>query len=220
MLEIAMAGDDRYIGSWPVQAEILGTHLWIHVHLARVRHRFVCVGLDVRTFYDDNNRPFYDDAHPRQDRRREPRPPENMTPIDGKWVEVSSGLIRALRTSEVIGSVQDLQRMLLRQMLADAVEAGHVDPGAVTEEEFVPEASNRRGRKRVLSDETLREVVAPAYLTGGRKPVVAVQEALVGAGEYGGIVTIDHARKAVSAARRRGFIPPAQQGGKSQERRS
>lgn len=70
------------------------------------------------------------------------------------------------------------------------------------------------GPKPGITPEMLAGVVAPAYLAGGRKPVVAVQEALKSAGFSSGLVTIDQARKAVVRARQAGLIPPAAKKGK------
>jgi len=47
--------------------------------------------------------------------------------------------------------------------------------------------------------------VAPAYRVGGRKPALAVQEAL--AVHFGELVTPDMARKAVRKAREAGHLP-------------
>ena len=70
----------------------------------------------------------------------------------------------------------------------------------------------RRGPQRLLSLDDLATVVAPAYLTGGRKPVVAVRDAL--AERKRGSVTMDQARKAVVRAREAGIVPPAHGRGK------
>lgn len=76
-----------------------------------------------------------------------------------------------------------------------------------------------RGRKTIFTDQLLAEVVNPAYLGGGRKPVQAVRVALQRAGLPGsgldGEVTPDQARKAVARARKAGVIPPAQKRGKA-----
>jgi hypothetical protein len=74
-------------------------------------------------------------------------------------------------------------------------------------------AGARRGPKRLLTEDVLRTVVAPAYITGGRRPVMAVRKALEAA-RFGGSgpkgeVTIDQARKAVVQARAAGVIPAA-----------
>jgi hypothetical protein len=70
----------------------------------------------------------------------------------------------------------------------------------------------RRGPQRLLSLDDLATVVAPAYLTGGRKPVVAVRDAL--SKHRGEPVTMDQARKAVVRAREAGLLPPAKGQGK------
>jgi hypothetical protein len=65
----------------------------------------------------------------------------------------------------------------------------------------------RRGPERALSVEALTTVVKPAYEKGGRKPVVAVRDAL--SKQRGEPVTMDQARKAVVRAREIGVLPPA-----------
>jgi hypothetical protein len=70
----------------------------------------------------------------------------------------------------------------------------------------------RRGPRRLLSVDDLATVVAPAYLTGGRRPVVAVRDAL--SKHRGEPVTMDQARKAVVRARAAGALPPAHGRGK------
>lgn len=74
-------------------------------------------------------------------------------------------------------------------------------------------ARSRPGPRPTLTPELLAEVVAPAFLSGGRKPVEAVRVALEVNGYPGsgpsGDVTIDQARKAVTKARALDLIPPA-----------
>lgn len=69
----------------------------------------------------------------------------------------------------------------------------------------------RPGPRPILTPELLAEVVVPAFKSGGRKSVVAVQKALEEAGYPGagpdGDVTIDQARKAVQKARRLELLP-------------
>jgi len=94
--------------------------------------------------------------------------------------------------------------------------AWNADHRAVAEIEGPVET---RGRKAIFTDKVLTEVVRPAYLTGGRKPVQAVKLALQRAGLPSsgpdGQVTLDQARKAVAKARKAGIIPPAQKRGKA-----
>jgi hypothetical protein len=71
----------------------------------------------------------------------------------------------------------------------------------------------RRGPQRLLSLDDLTTVVAPAYLGAGKKPVVAVRDAL--SKHRGEPVTMDQARKAVVRARAAGVLPPAPGRGKS-----
>ncbi len=71
----------------------------------------------------------------------------------------------------------------------------------------------RPGPKSILTDDLLREIVVPAYLTGGRKGLQSVQRALQAAGYPGSgpnfDVTNDQARAAVRKARALKIIPPA-----------
>jgi hypothetical protein len=70
----------------------------------------------------------------------------------------------------------------------------------------------RRGPQRVLSPDELATVVAPAYLAAGRKPVVAVRDALTKYKRQ--TISMDQARKAVVRAREAGVLPPAHGQGK------
>lgn len=63
-----------------------------------------------------------------------------------------------------------------------------------------------------IGQDALQRVVAATYRTTPKRPVQAVRAALEESGLLGARVTIDPARKAVAAARARGFIPPAKQG--------
>lgn len=79
-------------------------------------------------------------------------------------------------------------------------------------------AGGKRGRPKLLTPELASSVIAPAYLTGGSKPVQAVRDALEQVGHPGASpdgVTIDQARKAVTYARRIGALPKASGRGKA-----
>jgi hypothetical protein len=72
--------------------------------------------------------------------------------------------------------------------------------------------ASTRGAKPVHDPEVLRDVVAPAHLGGGRKPVVAVRLALQESGALPGVgpngeVTHGQAKRAVELAKRAGYIP-------------
>lgn len=183
---------DFYVGPVQVRTQAGGQPLSVDVHLAQVRGRMVCVGLDVRSFEAGE---------------------EGSTgqPLDGDWRPITSPVMRALPTATVIeqalGQVRDEFGFVF----------GHLDRDkypellAQVEGYFTPPA-RRRGPKPVIDDELLRDVVAPAYRMGGRRPVQAVKTALEAAGVHKGRVSIDQARKAVVAARSRGFIPPYDRG--------
>lgn len=71
----------------------------------------------------------------------------------------------------------------------------------------------RPGPKSILTADLLREIVVPAYLSGGRKGLQSVQRALQAVGYPGSgpnfDVTNDQARAAVRKARALKIIPPA-----------
>ena len=74
------------------------------------------------------------------------------------------------------------------------------------------------GRPRKLSPDLANKIIAPAYLAGGRRGVLAVRKALEKSGHAGsgpdGEVTPDQARKAVAYARKIGALPKASGKGK------
>lgn len=188
-----------YVGRFPLEVEVAGRQVQVSAHLAMVRGRMTCVGIDVRSF----------EAPPAIEDNR-----DDFRPLGDEWVEINSPVVRAVRVAEVIEQAFDRSRGLFRQALDGLTIADDV----ITDV-FEPTPSKRRGPKPALSDDVLRTVVAPAYLMAVKKPVVAVRAALdrsgllPGAGPDGR-VTPDQARKAVVTARARGFIPPAKRPGK------
>lgn len=179
-----------------VDVEVNGHQLKATVHFALVEARLTCVGFDVRSFT---------------------RGPEGVIgPVGGAWTEITSPLLRGIRSAAVIaeaavserGRIHELYEQLQREypdLLAPEFVREGIEPVIYGEDE-----KPRRGPKPLLDDAALRDVVAPAYLMAARKPVQAVREALAAAiPAYKGEVSSDIGRKAVSAARARGFIPPA-----------
>lgn len=198
--------EGRYLAPVQVQADAGGQPVTVHVHLADVGGRVVCVGLDVRTT---------------------------------GWQPLTSSTVRGLRTAAIIEDALRQGRQILDVLLEGMPDQHTVSPEVVSAafaaasvievsgpsslETFRPELAAevselftpapedrpRRGPKPALDDDALRRVVAPAYRTGGSKPVRAVLAALEASGHLHPPITIDQARKAVMSARARGFIPPA-----------
>jgi hypothetical protein len=198
--------EDQYFACLPTTVEIGGAKFRVGVHLAMVRERLTCVGLDVRSFEE---LPSTSGARTRR-------------PLNPEWVEVTSPVMRALRTSEVIEAAKVPLRGHIDRTLDGISKLSGPFP-KMTATQLIrgalegPEPKRKRGPRPLLSDGTLREVVAATYRIGGRRPVVAVREALETSGALKPPVTIDQARKAVAAARAKGFIPPADRGRPRQE---
>jgi hypothetical protein len=182
---------------------LLGAPYRVQVHFGKVRGRLACVGLDIRGFTSDDTT-------------------RNIRPLDG-WDELNSPRLRAL----AIATFVEETRMLFldqSQAIQDQPDLwGLKDKSSQAafkraSKALKASAPVRSGRPPMLTNEELRDLVAPAYLEGGRKPVQAVREALEhhgmpGAGHQGE-VTIDQARKNVQRARQLGFIPKAAKKGK------
>lgn len=196
----------RYLGGWPMIVEVGGRSLSVTVHLAVVRGRMTCVGIDVRSFSPKIG-------------VRAPSELVDVEPMDGDWVEITSPLFRSVRTAEVIeAAVKQWQSGIgefVERAAVSALAIGHPELaeklmdgiGRLVGEE--PPVPPRRGPKPLLDETILRDVVAPTYLMAAKKPVQAVRLALAEAvPAYKGNVSPDVARKAVATARARGFIPP------------
>ncbi len=163
----------------------------------------MCVGLDIRGFTSDDTM-------------------RKIKPLPG-WDELNSPRLRALAIATL---VEDMRKLFLdmSQAAQDRPDLwGLKDESSRSAFKRASKALKagspvRSGRPPMLSDDELRDVVAPAYREGGRKPVQAVREALErhqmpGAGRQGE-VTIDQASKNVQRARQLGFIPKAAKKGK------
>lgn len=186
----------------PVRAVSAGQPLTVYVHPAEVGGHVVCVGLDLRA--DD----------------------------DGA---ITTATVRGLRTAEVIESALAQGRDILKVLVEGMPDEQEVTPDLLVEAfrhvgvmEYAGEPSlpayrpaqdagveayfaprRRRGPTPLLDDDALRRIVAPAYRTGGSRPVQAVRAALLDSGVLGDRVSREQAGKAVASARARGFIPPA-----------
>lgn len=230
---------DRYIAPVPTRVEIDGQLFSVHVHLAVLRGRIACVGIDLHSFFEFDPE-LHDKVAKLEDPTGDPAVDAALTAVAGwdtpstakaetvmlptneTFVEITSPIVRSLRTSEVIESAVAPMRDLLRKIADDLARLDpRVEPIVNVVEEQWGEGSppgKRRGPRPQLDDTVLREVVAATYRVAGKRPVQAVRKALEESGALRPPVTIDQARKAVAAARARGFIPPAkrttgQQGG-------
>ena len=184
-----MASPNVYRGVVPVIKEIGDSRFYVGVHLALVRDRLICVGLDLRALNLGDSLLT-----------------EPMDLGNGDWLEITSPVLRGVALSEAINQALVGYREMLGQLNASTgsvtTTRGEGTSTATTE-------PRRRGPRPQLDDETLQRVVAAAYRVGGRRPVQAVKEALEATGALPGPVTIDQARRAVVRARARGFIPPS-----------
>jgi hypothetical protein len=184
-----MASPNVYRGVIPVIKEIGNSRFYVGVHLALVRDRLICVGLDLRALNLGDSLLT-----------------EPMDLGNGGWLEITSPVLRGLPLSEVIDQALVGYRGMLGQLNA-STESVTTTRGEGTS--TATTKPRRRGPRPQLDDETLQRVVAAAYRVGGRRPVQAVKEALEATGALLGPVTIDQARRAVVRARARGFIPPS-----------
>jgi hypothetical protein len=235
---------DKYLGPVPTVVELNGSEFWVNVHLAEVDGRYICVGIDLRSFeeieLDDlarigaSSTTSFTTSGERlihaAIRRFEapPAPGKNkpvVIPMNDRFVEVTSPVVRALRTSEVIETAQAPIRDLLLK-LADSLQTtpasglGEGVPQLLSEsleEPWKPMEQKKRGPRPLLDDTALRDIVAVTYRVTAKRPVQAVRVALEESGVLGSRVTIDQARKAVAAARAKSFIPPATRVRKQQE---
>jgi hypothetical protein len=197
------AHDKWTVASIDNRVELLGAPFKVRVYFGNVGGRMACVGLDLRAFTGDEAT-------------------RDVKPLEG-WAELNSPRLRALPIATL---VEDMRKLYL-----DMSQAAQDRPDLWGLKDESSRAAFRRtskavetaptvrsGRPPMLTDDQLKEVVAPAYLSGGGRPVQAVQEALErqrmpGAGPKGE-VTIDQARKSVQRARQLGFIPKAAKRGK------
>lgn len=187
---------DHYIGRHGETIRIGGKAFSVTTHWASVNGRAACVGVDVHAFRSKNSaKADLSDAKPTED----------------GWAEITSPVLRGLRVAEVQDQGRRDLMGLLSQALADAPRREARAGGRVKKALEAQPLRRRPGPPALVTDDVLREVVAPAHRTGGRKPVQAVQAAL-SAHRGGERVSIDQARKAVAKARKRKFLPPVERG--------
>jgi hypothetical protein len=211
MLEKVVSDTGPAVRVIPTSTVIGGMTYWVNVHVALVpdEGRFVCVGLDVRSYW-------------KRDQGAESVPFSEVETTNEGWAEITSPVMRGLQTAAVVdralGQVRELASWIRETGTHLPEQKAALD--ALLDGGLVEAEPRRRGPKPLLDDAALRAVVVPAYRTGGRRPVQAVRAALLESGLLGGHVSIDQARKAVAAARARGFIPPAKKSDRHEEGRS
>lgn len=211
--------NEWYLGSQAFYFAVIGGHVQevsehdffvdqagqieLHLHVGMVEGSLACIGVDVRSFTELEGE-------------------FGVKPLSGRgaFSAIRSPAWRSLPIGGLAErAIEQVQEAYAR--MARETRAGMYDRFGYNRAELAARhdqiagsssPSKRRGPKPSLSEETLRTVVALAYGSGGRKPVVAVQRALQEIGHLGpwdrGTVTIDQARKAVQAARKIGAIPP------------
>ena len=120
------------------------------------------------------------------------------------WRKIPAGAF-----AELAESARLMAEEIVRAGLADTWASGELAKDLAA----IDSPARRPGRPSRMSRDLISNVVAPAFRTGGLRPVVAVQAALQRAGFSGsgpnGEVTINQAKAAVKAARRAGAIPAA-----------
>lgn len=188
--------DDTYLVFSDETAPVGDEHFRVRVHWARIGGRARVVGIDLRSF----------DAvgESRSLERRLRHSAESLPQNDG-LLEVNTTVLRGLRLAEVVES----SRSTILDSLTTAPPAPSRQQAAArrkASEQLAPK--RQRGPTPRLNDDDLRTIVAPAYGSGGAKPVEVVREALLRSGRLGPLVTKEQARKAVAKAREKGFIPP------------
>ncbi|MFW3172568.1 hypothetical protein [Geodermatophilus sp. CPCC 206100] len=124
---------------------------------------------------------------------------------NGDWLEIGSPVLRGLPLTDVLDQAFGAYRTY-----RDTVHSG-MDSfiNEVGSSDGASSPPKRRGPRPQLDEETLARLVVPAYLTGGRRPVQAVRDALERSGALQPPVTLDQARKAVARTRALGLLPPA-----------
>lgn len=172
----------------------------IEVMLGSIDGRVRCIGVEIRS---------YESIDPTESTAMGIKPFDHR---DG-FAEVNSTLWRSIPIGDLIErAIAGLKGAYT--VVAEYHRSEGQEVAAGIYESLAREVPDRphRGPRRLLSLDDLTTVVAPAYLRGGRKPVVAVRDAL--SKHRGEPVTMDQARKAVVQARTAGALAPARGRGK------
>lgn len=194
---------DGYLAFSTAPVEIDGHPFTARVHWAQVNGSARVVGVDLRTYWVDGEDHALRDLYDAQ-------PPVSLEAPG--WGEVGARTVRGLAVGSVIQqSRQTLQDDPRWESVPDPIRQAAQDVLSV-------QPPRRPGPQHVVPEAVLAEVVAPAYLRGGRHTTRAVQEAL-GAAGYGdkgpgSLASPDRAKKAVRRARDLGLIAPAERKGK------
>lgn len=192
---------DHYLIAMDGQMTLHGQEFHVRTHWAQVDGRPTVVGVDLRSFTAEEVpvAEAWDTARP----------------VGGQWSEVTSPVVRALR----IGSVAEEHRLEWMESYDEDIAEHPEHEDLVESQAFwgTEPARKKPGPTEQMTDDLLRSVVEPAYRRGGRKPVVAVQEALEAAGYQGSewdpkkrrnVVSANQASAAVRKARARGLLGP------------
>lgn len=169
--------------------DIGGDAFKVRVHWAERDGQMVVVGLDLRAFHSDAEAMgvqaiLQGDQH--------------------LWFSGAEVTVKALRALK-FGEVLDRARTTLLESLGSVPVAAGEEVDRAATREAVKDTKRRPGPVPLVSDDLLAQLVAPAYKSGGRKPVEAVREALETA--LGERVTREQASKAVQRARDMDLIP-------------
>lgn len=192
-----MSESDRYIFGRGTLVELRGEPFHVMVHLALVGGRVTCVGVDIKGFEQEihGDGSFHIDAG------------------DG-FTELTTPRLRGLRLGEVVDEAIAYTRSLVDEA-ADYPNATWTEEQLtrLDEERAALDAAadrpRRPGRPASLSHPDVLQLVVETYTShvaaGGRRPVIAVREALQKAGVIEGAaadgVTINQARAAIRHAR-------------------
>jgi hypothetical protein len=184
--------------------------LQVRITLASIDGRTRCVGVEIRSY--ERTDTDHGVIKPFEHR-------------DG-FTEIGSALWRSIPIGDLIeraiaGKQAEFKRLaewargrgqdqIIREALAPEIR----EAVAREIESLIDDDADKphRGPQRLLSLHDLATVIAPAYQSAGRKPVVAVRDAL--SKHTRQTVTMDQARKAVVRAREAGVLPRAHGRGK------
>jgi hypothetical protein len=160
--------------------------LKIHLGFLESQRKVICVGMDLRSFTDVDDRPVG-------------LPLEHLT----------AAKLRALKLGSYVEAAIDRCKLWLSEI---AEEQAFVGEDKAEIEALLENRAKPRGRKPALSDSQLIELVVQPYMVGGRQKTERVRQALQKSGvlpplQRGGEVDIQQARKQIDRARARGLLP-------------
>jgi hypothetical protein len=186
----------RYLGRSAESVDLDGATFHVRVHWAEVDGRAVPVGLDVRSFTSKREQRLWDELSTEDG--------SDVRPVTQGWAAISSTVMRSLPTATVVDESRDHLLALLHAAVKQQPQLAR--PRKALRQK--PQQA-KPGRKPVLSDDDLRDVVAVAYKAGGsrgRQAVLKALEGLLGASHEGQAVN------AIRRARKAGYLPPATKG--------